>query len=195
MVIYLDTESVGQSMSAIQNAQTEQKIDGPSNTVEVVLKHSGIENKIIGSPEAVVRGLMAYFSKAYPSIDLVSKLILSIDNTEFLQSCSGVLAVSPEGLVLLRNLDELKDKELMLLYLAGSRLTFVLGKKDSDSLSLDELTRITGRATGTVAGRLSELANDQLVERVGKGAYKLTTMGTRVVMRNVLPKAIQLPER
>ncbi len=195
MVIYLEPESVGRSMSAIQNAQTEQKIDGPANTVEVVLKHSGIENKIIGSPEAVVRGLMAYFSKAYPSIDLVSKLILSIDNTEFLQSCAGVLAVSSEGLVLLRNIDELKDKELMLLYLAGSRLTFVLGKKDSDSLSLDELTRITGRATGTVAGRLSELANDQLVERVGKGAYRLTTMGTRVVMRNVLPKAIQLPER
>lgn len=182
-------------MSAPQNMQTEHRTEGPANTVEVVLKHSGIENRIMGTPEGVLRELLTYFSKVYPAVDLISRILLSPDNTEFLQSCARVLAVSPEGLVVLRNVSDLKDKELMMLHLAGSRLMFLMGRKDVDSLSLDELTRVTGRATGTVAGRLSELTNDQLVERVGKGSYKLTTMGTRVVMRNVLSKAIQLPER
>jgi DNA-binding IclR family transcriptional regulator len=83
----------------------------------------------------------------------------------------------------------------MLLQLAGSRLMNLTGRKDTDSLALDELTRMTGRTTGTVAGRLSELTNDQLVERVGKGAYRLTTMGIRVVMRTIFPKVSQLAER
>lgn len=194
-IIYPEPESLGIRMSTAQNVRTEQMSQGPSNTVEITLKHSGIENRIIGTPDAVLRELLNYFSKVYPAVDLVSRILLSPDNTEFLQSCAGVLAVSPEGLVVLRNVSDLKDKELMILHLAGSRLMFLTGKKDVDSLSLDELTRVTGRATGTVAGRLSELTNEQLVERIGKGSYKLTTMGTRVVVRNVLSKAIQLPER
>jgi hypothetical protein len=34
-----------------------------------------------------------------------------------------------------------------------------------------------------------------LVERVGKGSYRLTTMGTRVVMKDLMPKISQLPDR
>src|SRR2546430_11266208 len=143
----------------------------PAGAIEVVLKHSGVENRIIGSPETVLRELLSYFSRVYPSVELVSKLVLSVDSVEFLQSCTGILAVSPEGLVVLKDLKELKDKELMMIHLAGSRLQHQMGKKESDTLSLDEITKTTGRSTGTVAGRLSELCNDQLVERVGKGSY------------------------
>jgi len=163
--------------------------------IEVTLKHSGIENRIIGSPDAVLKEVIAYFSKAYPSIEIVSKLVLSVDASEFLQSCNGILAASPEGLVVLKDLKELKDKELLMLHLAGSRLLFQLGKKENDNLSLDEITKTTGRSTGTVAGRLSELCNEQLVERVGKGSYRLTTMGTRIVMKNLMPKVSQLSEK
>src|SRR5258708_25542746 len=106
-------------------------------TIEVVLKHAGIENRIIGSQETVLRELLSYFSRIYPSIELVSKLVLSVDSLEFLQSCTGVLAVSPEGLVVLKDLRDLKDKELMMIHLAGSRLQHQMGKKESDTLSLD----------------------------------------------------------
>src|SRR3990170_8940193 len=86
----------------------------PAGTVEVTLRHQGIESKAIGTPDGVVRELLAYFSKLYPSLELTSKLILSVDNSEFLQSCTGILASSPEGLAILKNVDALRDKELML---------------------------------------------------------------------------------
>src|SRR6266516_3373223 len=165
------------------------------SAIEVTVRHSGIENLIIGSPESVLRELVSYFSKTYPSLELISKLVLSVDSAEFLQSCTGILATSPEGLVVLKDLGGLKDKELLLLHLAGSRLQYQLGKRDADTLSLDEITKTTGRSTGTVAGRLSELCNEQLVERVGKGSYRLTTMGIRVIMKDLTPKVSQLPER
>ena len=163
--------------------------------VEVIVRHSGVENRIIGTPEMVVRELISYFSKAYPSIELISKLILTNDTTEFLESCTGILASSPEGLVVLRDLKDLKDKELMMIQLTGSRLMHLMAKKENDTMSLDEMTKTTGRSTGTVAGRLSELCNEQLVERVGKGSYRLTTMGTRVVMKTLMPRVSQLPGR
>jgi hypothetical protein len=182
-------------MSDLEVLEHKSNSDTPAAAIEVVLKHSGLENRIIGSPETVLRELLSYFSKIYPSIELISKLVLSVDSLEFLQSCTGVLAVSPEGLVVLKDLRDLKDKELMIIHLAGSRLQHQMGKKESDTLSLDEITKTTGRSTGTVAGRLSELCNEQLVERVGKGSYRLTTMGTRVVMKNLMPRVAQLPEK
>lgn len=165
------------------------------SVVELTVKHAGVENRIIGNPDSVLRETIAYFSKVYPSIELVSKLVLSIDNQEFLQNVAGVIAASPEGLVVLKNLAGLRDKEVLLIHLAGVRLLHLLGKRDADTLSLDEITKTTGRSTGTVAGRLSELCNEQLVERVGKGSYRLTTMGTRVVMKDLMPRVSQLPDR
>ncbi len=167
----------------------------PTGTVEVTVKHHGIENKIIGTPDGVVRELLAYFTKAYPSLELTSKLVLTIDTAEFLQSVSGTLAATPEGLVVLKDVSALRDKELMMLHLAGSKLLNVLGKKDADTITLDEITKATGRSTGTVAGRLSELCNEQLVERVGKGSYRLTTMGTRIVIKTLMPKTAGFPDR
>ncbi len=181
-------------MSGLEIVERKPSIGTPT-AIEVTIKHSGIENRIIGNPESVLKELISYLSKTYPSLELVSKLVLSVDSAEFLQSCTGVLATTPEGLVVLKNLAGLKDREVLMLHLAGSRLLFQLGKKEADALSLDEITKTTGRSTGTVAGRLSELCNEQLVERVGKGSYRLTTMGTRVVMKDLMPKISQLADR
>src|SRR3989475_8629542 len=182
-------------MSGLEVLERKTNPEDAAAAIEVILRHSGVENRIIGSPETVLRELLTYFSKIYPSIELVSKLVLSVDMAEFLQSCTGVLAVSPEGLVVLKDLKELKDKELMMIHLAGSRLQHQMGKKERDTLSLDEITKTTGRSTGTVAGRLSEVCNEQLVQQVGTGSYRLTTMGTRVIIKNLMPRVTQLPER
>ena len=182
-------------MSDLEAVQSSIQPSQPSRTIEVTVRHNGAETKVIGSPENVVRELVIFFSKAYPALELASKLVLSVDSVEFLQSCAGVLAFSPEGLVILKDTTTLKDRELMMLHVAGARMFYLMGKKENDSISLDELAKITGRVTGTIAGRLSELVREQLIERIGKGSYRLTTMGQRIVIQTLMPKAVQLPER
>jgi hypothetical protein len=182
-------------LSDLEAVQSAAQPNQPSGTIEVTVKHNGAETKVIGSPENVVRELVIFFSKAYPSIELASRLVLSVDSMEFLQSCAGIIAYSPEGLVILRDTTTLKDRELMMLHVAGARMFYLMGKKDNDSISLDELAKITGRVTGTIAGRLSELVREQLIERIGKGSYRLTTMGQRIVIQTLMPKTVQLPER
>lgn len=196
IVIYRTRTRLGLSaLSDLTSIQTKESTSQPAGTVEVTVRHQGVESKIIGSPDGVVRELLAYFSKVFPSVDLVSKLIVSVDSSEFLQSCTGVLASSAEGPVVLKNVDSLRDKELLLLHLAGSRLTHTLGRRDTDTVTLEEITKATGRSTGTVAGRLSELYAEQLVDRVGKGSYRLTTMGVRTVIKTLLPKLATFPDR
>src|SRR5205809_238893 len=107
-------------MSGLEIIELKHSPTEPSSPIEVIVRHSGIESRIIGNPESVLRELISYFSKTYPSIE---------------------------------------------------------------------------RSTGTVAGRLSELCNEQLVERVGKGSYRLTTMGTRVIMKDLMLRVSQLPDR
>jgi len=182
-------------LSDLEAVQSSVQPGQPSGTIEVTVRHNGAETKVIGNPENVVRELVIFFSKAYPSLELASKLVLSVDSVEFLQSCAGVLAFSPEGLVILKDTTMLKDRELMMLYVAGARMFYLMGKKENDSISLEELAKVTGRVTGTIAGRLSELVREQLIERVGKGSYRLTTMGQRIVIQTLMPKAVQLPER
>ena len=182
-------------MSDLEAVQSSIQPSQPSRTIEVTVRHNGAETKVIGSPENVVRELVIFFSKAYPALELASKLVLSVDSVQFLQSCAGVLAFSPEGLVILKDTTTLKDRELMMLHVAGARMFYLMGKRENDSTSLDELAKITGRVTGTIAGRLSELVREQLVERIGKGSYRLTTMGQRIVIQTLMPKAVQLPER
>ncbi len=167
----------------------------PTGTVEVILKHQGIENRIIGAPDGVVREILAYVSRAFPSLELVSKLVLTPDNTEFMKACTNILASTKEGLAVLRDVSSLRDKELIMLYLCGFRLQYLVAEREAETIALDELTRLTSRATGTVAGRLSELCNEQLAERAGKGSYRLTTMGVRTAVKTLLPKVSLLPER
>ena len=178
-----------------QETTSRQLESSPQGTIEVTIKHQGIENRIIGSPDGVVRELLAYFVKIYPSLELVSRLILTQDETEFMQACTGNLASSKEGLAVLKDVSSLRDKELILLYLAGGRLQRLVAAKETDTINLEDLTRSTGRATGTVAGRLSELCNEQLTERAGKGSYRLTTMGARTVVKTLMPKVSSLPEK
>jgi len=164
-------------LSDLEAVQSSVQPGQPTGTIEVTVRHNGAETKVIGNPENVVRELVIFFSKAYPSLELASKLVLSIDSAEFLQSCAGVLAYSPEGLVILKDTTTLKDRELMMLHVAGARMFYLMGKKENDSISLEELVR------------------EQLIERIGKGSYRLTTMGQRVVIQTLMPKAAQLPER
>src|SRR5207245_3584928 len=121
--------------------------------------------------------------------------IRPVDSRDLVDSCTGVLAGRREGLVVLKDVSHLRDREFLMLHLAGARLMDMLGKKENDALSLEDLTRVMGRPTGTVAGRLSELWKEQLIERVGKGSYRLTTMGARIVVKNLMPRMAGATEK
>jgi hypothetical protein len=165
-----------------------QQLSSVAQPLEVTIKYGTLEKRITGPPEQVAKEVFAFLSKAIPELELASHLALSVDVSQLAQACEGVLAVTPEGVVMTVPVENLADRELILLHLAKERVAQMLGKSDKDLVQSADLVAATKRTAGTVAGRLSELCGENLAERKGKGEYRATTLGLNIFREQILPK-------
>ena len=156
--------------------------------IEVTIRYRDVEKTIKGNVDDVFRAVFQFLSETIPSLDVVSRVTLTVNFADFLKEVAGVFAVTPEGVVVLTPPEALTDRELVLLYLVRSKIGYETGRSDKDTLLASDLVSFTGKGSGTVAGRLSELSAEGLVERTGKGEYHVTTFGLHRFRQDVLPK-------
>jgi hypothetical protein len=156
--------------------------------VEVTIRYRDVEKTIKGSPEEAFRGVFQFLSEIIPALDVVSRITLTVNFADFLREAAGVFAVTPEGVVILTSLEALTDRELVMLNLVRAKVAFETGRSEKETLLASDLISFTGKGSGTVAGRLSELSGEGLVERTGKGEYRVTTFGLHRFRQDVLPK-------
>ena len=166
----------------------QQELTSLAQPLEVTIKYGTLEKKITGEPAQVARTVLAFLSSVIPQLELASHLALSEDVSSLANACKGVLAVTPEGVVVTVPVDMLADRELLLLHLAKASIAQMLGKSDKNLVQSADLIAATKKSAGTVAGRLSELCGESLAERKGKGEYRATTLGLHVFREQVLPK-------
>jgi len=155
--------------------------------IEVAIRYKDIEKKVSGNADQVIREIFSFFSSVLPQLQFISRISLTVDMQELLSACEGVFAVTPEGVVVVVPTDDLTDKDLILLHLARAKVGYVAGKDARDTLLIGDLIAVTKRSAGTVAGRLSEMCSEGLVDRIGKGEYKATTYGLDYFMKNIIP--------
>jgi len=166
----------------------QQELTSLAQPLEVTIKYGTLEKKITGEPDQVARAVLAFLNTVIPQLELASHLALSVDINSLASACEGILAVTPEGVVVTVPVDTLADRELLLLHLAKASVAQMLGKSDKDLVQSADLIAATKKSAGTVAGRLSELCGESLAERKGKGEYRATTLGLHVFQDQVLPK-------
>jgi hypothetical protein len=147
-----------------------------------------MEKRITGPPDQVALDVFTFLTKAVPELELASRLSLNVDIAELAKACEGVIAVTPEGVVVIVPTEFLADRELLLLHLAKARIAQMLGKAEKDFVQSADLITSTKKTSGTVAGRLSELCAENLAERKGKGEYRATTLGMHIFRETILPK-------
>ncbi|MFQ5763278.1 MAG: hypothetical protein ACE5PO_09600, partial [Candidatus Bathyarchaeia archaeon] len=164
-------------------------------TLKVHVEIGEAKTDIEGTPEEVIRALHQFMSNVYPAFTLVKRLTLTVDLERLLTSLEGIIAFTPEGTVALipkEKLAQLSLWELILLNLTKAFAGHSLGKSSKDSLSVDELLAAIGGRIGAMAGRLSEMVDGEMVARIGRGEYKVTTLGLKQFQDNVIPKLKQL---
>ena len=166
----------------------QQELTSLAQPLEVIIKFGTLEKKITGPPDQVAQEVLSFLNKIIPQLELASHLSLSVDINELAKACEGILAVTPEGVVVMAPIDQLADRELLLLHLAKASIAHILGKSDKDLVQSADLIVATKKSAGTVAGRLSELCGESLAERKGKGEYRVTTLGMHLFREQVLPK-------
>src|SRR5208282_2065241 len=165
-----------------------QELSGAAHPLEVTIRYGNLEKTITGPPENVAKEVLAFLTSVIPQLQLASRLALSTDLSTLTKAVEGIMAVTPEGVVLMVSPDGLTDRELILVHLARAGISHLLGKSDKDTLQASELLVLTKRTSGTVAGRLSELCGENLAERKGKGEYRATALGMHVFQEQILPK-------
>ncbi|MDH5689274.1 MAG: hypothetical protein OEZ48_15600 [Candidatus Bathyarchaeota archaeon] len=162
---------------------------GEEDKIELHVKYKDLEAKFAGSPSDVVRSLFSFLSNVLPAIDLASSLTLTVDLEEILKGVSGFIAFTPEGPVVTIPKEKAGgERNIILLHLIKSYVGYQTGRLEGDSLSTAELQSLTGGKSGTVAARLSELTNLGWVERIGRGEYRMTTLGLKSFLDEILPR-------
>jgi hypothetical protein len=160
--------------------------------LKIYVEFGEVKLEFEGTPEAVIKTLLEFLQKHYPAYELVNKLTLTVEIEELIRKLEGILAFTPEGPVVLINRDRLERglsiREMILLHLVKAYVGFQLGKLEKDSLSVDELLKATGGKVGAVAGRLSEMASEDLIQRIGRAEYRVTTYGVKHFVEAVIPK-------
>ena len=165
-----------------------QELASLKSPLEVTIRYRSIEKKITGVPEDVAKTVLSFLTSVIPQLELASHLVLSADLSKLAKACEGIIAITPEGVVVTVPTDRLADRELLLLHLANEKIAEMTGKSKSDTVQASVLIAATKRSSGTVAGRLSELCAENLAERKGKGQYHITTLGLKIFQEQVLPK-------
>lgn len=92
---------------------------------------------------------------------------------EMLERVRLHLGLTPKGQVYIRDPGRYRQRDLLMLYLAGSRYSFDAGLRTSEGSSLTEICENLGLDTRVAAARLTELRNEGKVESPSRGEYRL----------------------
>jgi hypothetical protein len=157
-------------------------------SLEVSVKYKDMEVKFTGSPGDVVRSLLGFMRQVIPEYEIVEGLSLTVDLKELLKKVKGLIAFTPEGIVITVPRERLGgEKNIILLHLMKAYVGYSTGRLKKDLLKTGEIVSLTGGKTGTVGARLSELTSMGWIERKGRGEYRITTLGIKALIDEILP--------
>ncbi len=164
-------------------------LSNEESNLEVVIKYKDTETRFTGNPDSVIQALLKYLSQVLPGYELISGLTLTVDIEDLLKKIKDIIAFTPEGIVVTVSRDKLGgERDIILVHLVKSYVGCKTGRMEKDSLTMGEILTLTGGKSGTVGARLSELTSLGWVERVGRGEYRITTLGVKAFMDEIVPK-------
>ncbi len=156
-------------------------------TVTVHIKYRGTEQTFTGNVDQVWASVNRFFSEMIPALQIVKKALLTVDLENLIEECKNIIAVAPEGPVLLVSKQKLTDSETLSLHLLATYIGNKLGLS-KDYLTKEELQAGLGKNAKITSTRLGELCRDGLATRIEDGNYRITTLGIKRFQEEILPQ-------
>jgi hypothetical protein len=157
------------------------------DSITVHVKYQQTEQTFTGDANQVWININKFFSELLPALQTVKKITLTVDLKKLIEDCQNIIAVAPEGPVLLVPKQKLTNNETLLLHLLATYVGNKLGKI-KDSLAKEELQVELGKTAKITSTRLSELIRERYVTKTEVGNYKITTLGIKQLQQEVLPE-------
>ena len=143
--------------------------------VTVHVKCGEVEQTLSGSVDDVWIALNRIFSETIPAFNVARNIMLTVDLAKLVEDFKDVVAIAPEGPVVLLPKDKLTDSETLQLYLLAAYMGYRLGKLAKDSLTREDLQAKLAKNMKITTTRLGELVKQGAVIRTEKGEYRITT--------------------
>jgi hypothetical protein len=155
-------------------------------TVTVHIKYMDTEQTFTGDVNQVWVSVNRFFSEMIPTLHIVKKTLLTVDLEKLIEDCKNVIAVAPEGPVLLVSKQKLTDSETLTLHLLATYIGNKLGLSKS-FLTKEELQAALGKNAKITSTRLGELCREGYATKTDEGNYMITTLGIKR-FQEVLPE-------
>ena len=155
--------------------------------VTVHIKYREVEQKFTGDSDHVWRSVNRFFSEMIPALSIIKKALLTVDLESIIDDCKNVVAIAPEGPVILVSRQKLTDSETLTLHLLAAYVGNTLGKS-KEVLTKKELQAGLGKNAKITSTRLGELIREGYATKTDEGYYKITTLGIRSFQEEVLPE-------
>ena len=156
-------------------------------TVTVHIKYQETEQTFTGDANQVWISINRFFSEMIPALQTVKKALLTVDLESLIEDCKNVIAVAPEGPVLLVSRQKLTDNETLTLQLLATYIGNKLGQS-KDYLTKEELQAGLGKNAKITSTRLGELCREGLATKTEEGNYRITTLGIKRSQEETLPE-------
>ena len=159
-------------------------------TVTVHIKYRDTEQTFTGNANSVWRSMNRFFGEMIPALQVVKKALLTVDIEKLIEDSKNIIAVAPEGPVLLVSRQKLTDSETILLHLLATYISnkLVLSK---DYLTKEELQARLGKNPKITSTRLGELCREGYTTKTEEGNYKITMLGIKHSQEETLPQIIE----
>ena len=113
-------------------------------TINISIQYGDIRVNYSGDPENVASSVMNFLSKNIPEIELARRISLNYSISELIDLYSPIIKITPEGPKILPDNGEIQskkfsDKEIVMLYLLGSKIAFELGKQSGKSSPIADI--------------------------------------------------------
>ncbi|MEM2926256.1 MAG: hypothetical protein QW220_02955 [Candidatus Bathyarchaeia archaeon] len=149
--------------------------------LKVIVEFGGNRAEFRGSPNDVFFLFLKFVENLYPNLSVIREISFEPDLMAIIEALKEILKIAPEGPILMKAQDLATDDAICLL-LAGQYAGFKLRKLSKDSLSSNDLARLSSKASKTVVNRLPQLLRQGFIERGEGGEYKITSLGIKRVL-------------
>ena len=140
-----------------------------------------------GAVNEIVPQLMQFLSQAVPAYDIARKLVYIPDLAALADKVSDFARMTPTGQLLLTRINLPAERAITIL-LFMAQLAGKMGKREGDTLSIEEISTGVGRAPKTIRNVLVQLQRLGLIDRADRGRYRITTKGLMELEGNLIDK-------
>jgi len=137
-----------------------------------------------GTVEEIVSQVMQFLTQAVPAYDVARKLIYIPDLAGLADKVSEFARMTTTGQLLLTRINLPAEKAIIVL-LFMAQLAGKMGRREGDSLSIEEIATGVGRAPKTIRNVLVQIQRLGLIDRADRGKYRITSKGLMELERSL----------